>query len=219
MTANNRLPTATAAEAGTPKRRHKRRLKNYVLDKSLQLRYVTIVLVLSTTIAGALGYLIWRQKDRASDAIRDVVAQEYKDDAAMRALITETLTSSDTDPFEVMVVAGLGLMVVLFAFLVVMTHKLAGPLHKVSIYFDRMAAGQLGTVTPLRALDMLKSFYATFSETHAAVRERLAADNAKAQALLDACDQAGIDATGESDLATSIAALRDHVKARNASLS
>ncbi|HET6612461.1 MAG TPA: hypothetical protein VFG83_10740 [Kofleriaceae bacterium] len=217
--ASNRLPTATAAEAGTPKRRYKRKLKNYVLDKSLQLRYVTVVLVLSVTIAGVLGFLIWRQKDRASDAIREVVAQEYKDDAAMRALITETLTDSDTDPFEVMVVAGCGLMVVLFAFLVVMTHKLAGPLHKVGGYFDRMAQGRLGTVTPLRPLDMLKSFYATFSEAHDAVRQRLEADNAAAQRLLDACAQAGIDSAKDGELAAALEALGEHVTARAHSLS
>ena len=46
-----------------------------------------------------------------------------------------------------MVGVGVGLVVILSAYLVIMTHKVAGPLYKVSMYFDRMAEGRLGNVT------------------------------------------------------------------------
>ena len=76
------------------------------------------------------------------------------------------------------------LIVVLSAVLVVMTHKVAGPLFKVSMYFDRMSDGKLGVVTPLRQGDMLQDFYANFKDMHDAVRVRANAD-------INAMDKAG----------------------------
>src|SRR5436190_2286966 len=75
-----------------------------------------------------------------------------------------------------MVVAGGALVVILSLFLVVMTHKVAGPLYKTSIYFDRMAEGRLGNVTPLRSGDMLQDFYTNFKDMHDVVRARAVAD-------------------------------------------
>ena len=45
-----------------------------------------------------------------------------------------------------MVGVGVGLVVILSLYLLIMTHKVAGPLYKVSLYFDQMAEGRLGNV-------------------------------------------------------------------------
>jgi hypothetical protein len=57
-----------------------------------------------------------------------------------------------------------------------MTHKVAGPLFKVSMYFERMAEGRLGQVTPLRRGDMLQDFFGDFKATHESLRARAIAD-------------------------------------------
>ena len=75
-----------------------------------------------------------------------------------------------------------------------MTHKVAGPLFKVSMYFDRMADGKLGNVTPLRRGDMLQDFYAAFREMHDAVRDRLVDDGHQMEAAV-----AELTATGKVD--------------------
>ena len=68
------------------------------------------------------------------------------------------------------------LIAILSAYLVFMTHKVAGPLYKVSMYFDRMADGRLGNVTALRKGDMLQDFFGNFREMHEAVRKRMQTD-------------------------------------------
>jgi hypothetical protein len=83
-----------------------------------------------------------------------------------------------------MVGVGVGLVIVLSGYLLIMTHKVAGPLYKVSMYFDRMADGKLGRVTPLREGDMLQDFYQTFSDMHASVRGRFAEDATEMEAAL-----------------------------------
>ena len=169
----------TAATGLAPRTKHTRKLSNYMLDKNLQLRYVLLVSILSAVIAGALGYMIYDQRRTASESIeRDLQAltqadashQEFQDQVA------SGIASDDQALVYKMVAVGLGLVVILSAYLVIMTHKVAGPLFKVSMYFDRMTDGRLGPVTPLRRGDMLQDFFGDFKEMHESLRVRSQAD-------------------------------------------
>jgi hypothetical protein len=92
-----------------------------------------------------------------------------------------------------------------------MTHKVAGPLYKVSHYFDQVAEGRLPRVTPLRKGDMLQEFFTTYRDMHEAVRARLTADAAAMRRFVDASRAAGLDA---GPLATEVARLDRHVTER-----
>lgn len=173
--------------------KHRRKLSNYLLNKSLQLRYVAFVTVMSAIISGALGYLIWRQEADASAYVLEAF-DAFSQDSELRDAIAARLTSGDNKLVLTMAGAGIGLVVVLFMYLVVMTHKVAGPLYKVSRYFDEMAAGRLGNVYSLRKGDMLQDFYDKFREMHAAVRKQHQEDGETMRRFLAACDQAGAGA-------------------------
>ena len=72
-----------------------------------------------------------------------------------------------------MVGVGIGLVVILSLYLVIMTHKVAGPLYKVSMYFDQMARGQARQRHgACDKGDMLQDFFGNFKEMHEAVRTR-----------------------------------------------
>lgn len=167
------------APAPVPGSRRHRRLSNYLLDKGLQLRYVLVVTIVSAVIAGSLGYLIYRQEHRASD---DLVAglEELTDgDASLAEYGRETandIAERDRKLVFEMIAVGFALTVILSGYLVIMTHKVAGPLYKVGNYMEQMAEGKLGTITALRKGDMLQDFYGEFRDAHHAVRERLRAD-------------------------------------------
>jgi hypothetical protein len=203
--------------------RYKRRLSNLLLDKRLQLRYVLLVTILSAAIAGTLGYMIFNQMHLASD---DVVneflanAERDKDDPESRAMWLDEandMRGRDRDLILKMAGVGVGLVVILSLYLVIMTHKVAGPLHKVTLYFDKMTAGKLGHVTPLRKGDMLTDFYDGFRDMHGAVRSRLQADLGSMQKFLDACQAAGVD-RGDA-LGKEIEKLEKHATERKTALS
>ncbi len=178
--------------------RKRRRLSNYLLDKSLQLRYVAVITAVSAVIAGVLGYLIWLQEARASAAIMESFeASGLATDAALREQIEGRLTSQDTGLAGMMVGVGVGLAFVLSLYVILMTHKVAGPLYKISRYFDSMSQGLLGRVTALRRGDMLTDFYETFQRSHEAVRERHRRHNEVVGRFLVACDDAEIADGGE----------------------
>jgi hypothetical protein len=192
----------------SPRPRYKRKLTNYLLDKKLQLRYVLVVTMLSGIIAGALGFMIYQQERAASESIESdlvILAGQDSTQEGMKEHIASSLDSGDMALVYKMVGVGATLVLILSLFLVIMTHKVAGPLFKVSMYFDRMAVGRLGNVTPLRQGDMLQDFFTTFKDAHESVRARAVTDveeldraiaalrasphNAKLAAELDTLDQ------------------------------
>jgi len=166
-------------DGGPPRTPYKRKLSNFMLDKKLQLRYVLLVTILSGIIAGSLGYMIYQQRHAASASIESDLAALTKSDASLSEFqnqVAETMAAADRALVYKMVGVGIGLVLILSAYLVIMTHKVAGPLYKVSMYFDRMAEGRIGNVTPLRRGDMLQDFFGNFREMHEAVRTRLQSD-------------------------------------------
>lgn len=207
--------------------RYKRRLSNFLLDKKLQLRYVLAVTLLSAVIAGSLGYLIYQQRHAASQSIEaDLMALDAKfqdtQTEDLKQNIPAQMAAEDRNDALTMVGVGIGLAIILSGYLVIMTHKVAGPLYKVSMYFDRMAKGQLGKVTPLRSGDMLQDFYGNFCEMHDAVRARAIEDNDALAAAVDtlrATKDSG-DYRGEARQALDdeLDKLAAHVAARKAAL-
>jgi nitrogen fixation/metabolism regulation signal transduction histidine kinase len=213
-------PTAaTGLPSPVPRTRHQRKLSNYLLDKKLQLRYIFLVTILSALISGALGYMIYDQRRTASESIeRDLQAltqadasrQEFEDHVA------SVLAADDQALIYKMFFVGLGLVVILSAYLVIMTHKVAGPLFKVSSYFDQMTEGRLGVVTPLRRGDMLQDFFSDFKAMHESLRTRSQADVEVMERAVAALRGAEAAASGKLDSA--LTALDHHVAQRKKQL-
>src|SRR5262249_31770693 len=145
---------------------------NYIIDKRLQLRYIAGVSLLSAAISALLGWIIWTQRTQASRTIiRSLEVVDWLE-ADQKTEIVSHLTGSD---FSVLVRMGLvcgGLILVLSLFLVVMTHKAAGPLHVIGAYFDELAAGKLPVVHNLRRGDEFKVFHKKFKDMCNALRRR-----------------------------------------------
>jgi hypothetical protein len=214
-------PTAaTGLPSPVPRSRHQRKLSNYLLDKNLQLRYILLVTLLSAAISAALGYMIYDQSRLASESIvRDLQVLTVGDTS--RQEFTSILAGKDQALIYEMVALGLGLVVILSAYLVIMTHKVAGPLFKVSSYFEQMAEGRLGVVTPLRRGDMLQDFFGEFKVMHESLRARAQGDVADMERALTALREARgeADAAGRGTLEDALTALDQHIAGRKKQLS
>ncbi len=212
------VPKGGEKGQGHKPQRHKRKLSNYLLDKKLQLRYILLVTILSGVISGSLGYLIYQQRHAASSAIEGDLAALTQDDKTyneLREVVAADYRAEDRALMYKMVGVGVGLVVILSLYLLIMTHKVAGPLYKVSLYFDKMAQGRLGKVTALRDGDMLQDFYSTFREMHDSVRTRAQAD---VISLESAATALRIKAGSDPKLAEMLDALDKHVTQRKKNL-
>lgn len=218
-----RLPVATVSLSGPPpgRRTYKRRFSNFLLNKSLQLRYIGVVTVVSAVLVSTLGTMIWQQKNVASSEIVEAIDASDVLGADAMAELDDDLWRRDLNWILRLVGVAVGLVLVLFFLLLVMTHKVAGPLYKVSLYFDRMAKGRLGETYPLRRGDMLRDFYDKFKEMHDAVRNRHREENQAISRFIAACEAAGVTSSEEagSALAIELEAMRTHRDARQEALS
>ena len=205
-------PTAATPTPAASAPKYKRKLSNYLIDKKLQLRYIVVVTLLSGMIAGTLGYLIFDQERQSTESLDRELVSTFPEENFSSS--TRDFESEDRALVRNMFIAGSALVVILSLFLVVMTHKVAGPLFKTSLYFDRMASGRLGVVTPLRRGDMLREFFANFKDTHDAIRARALSDvermESAARTVREACN--------DPKLTEELARLEDHAARRKSLL-
>jgi hypothetical protein len=112
----------------------------------------------------------------------------------------------------VLIVSGIVLAIGLGIYGIKTTHKVAGPLFKVRLYFAKMKEGRFDTVYSLRKGDQLVDFYEHFRSAHAGVVAFEKADIAKLKTLITAAE-----AAGQGDHA-SVATLRDIVARKEKAL-
>ena len=91
----------------------------------------------------------------------------------------------------VLIATGLLLVLGLAIYGIKMTHKVAGPLFKVSLYLAKMRDGRFDKVWNLRKGDQLVDFYEHFKTAHAGVVQMQKDDIAKLQQVIAAAEAAG----------------------------
>lgn len=111
-----------------------------------------------------------------------------------------------------LIATGVLLVIGLAVYGIAMTHKVAGPLYKVSLYFTKMRDGHYGAVSNLRKRDQLVAFFDRFKAAHTGVVKMEQDDIAQIRALL-----AAAEAAGASDHA-SVAELRALLERKEKSL-
>jgi hypothetical protein len=164
------MNTSTAVAARPA---YKRKVKNYLLDVGMQLRYTATIVVVAVFLTAGLGYKMYQATRDISTVILfrgladPVIAEELKSQFA------------DSDRVVLWGIIGFGIVLVLSisAVGILITHKVAGPLFKIASYFGRIRDNRMAT-TPanLRKGDELQGFYTSFREMHQAVRGRIEED-------------------------------------------
>jgi hypothetical protein len=150
-----------------------RRMKNYLLNLRYQLKFTLTIVGISAALTGGLGYFVISKAHEASRLV-EVRALDPTDDVAQQ--LVAQFARNDRILTLVLIGFGLLLSLILTAYGIVLTHKVAGPLFKVTTYLDRIREGRLGTVYNLRKGDELVDFFEHFKHAHDALRARTEED-------------------------------------------
>jgi hypothetical protein len=105
----------------------------------------------------------------------------------------------------VLMATGLLLVIGLAVYGIKMTHKVAGPLFKVSLYLAKMRDGRLDKVWNLRKGDQLVDFYEHFKGAHAGIVHMEKDDITKLKDAIAAAEAAGVDDAALGELRTLLA--------------
>jgi hypothetical protein len=166
-----------------------RKLKNYLIDREYQFRYVGHMALVSTGLTAGLGWLVYHFNAEASRVV-GLRAMDPTDEMAQ--LLKDQFAHSDHMLLAALVGFGLILTLVLAGWQIVTTHKVAGPLYYIGHQVKRIGEGYLGHLHPLRKGDMLHGFFETFREAHEQLRQRARKEATQFARLADAAEGAGL---------------------------
>ncbi len=141
---NSASPPASSAVLVNPRRK----LRNFMLDPGLQLRFGGYLVAVASGLSLALGWQLWRAYSEASKLVGlgdprsdEVVATMLRADDRARMLWTGGILAA-------VVACLLGLAVVV-------THRIAGPALVIARACRSVAGGSLARPRPLRSGDLL----------------------------------------------------------------
>src|SRR5262245_40160365 len=131
------MNSSDAASAARPP--YKRKVRNYLLDVGLQLRYTAIIVIVAVVLTAFLGAKMYQA---TRDVSKVILWTSLVDPASAEELQAQFLNS---DRVVLWGIIGFGVVLVLSigAVGILITHKVAGPLYKIASYFGRMRDNKL----------------------------------------------------------------------------
>lgn len=184
----------TATPASADARPFKRSVKNYLLDRELQLRYTLVMVAISGALTTGLGWMVYHFIREASEVV-SLRALDPTDTEAVH--MQQQFAHNDRLLLAGLVGFGLLMCILLAGYGIVLTHKVAGPLFKISTYMNRIRDGKLGRITPLRAGDQLTDFFDTFARMHESLSQRTREEIATLELAVTEVEQAGLREAAE----------------------
>jgi hypothetical protein len=163
----------STSEAAAARPVYKRKMRNYLLDAGLQLRYTLTIVVVAVFLTAGLGFKMYQATREIS---RNILFTGLADPATAQELQQQFANS---DRIVLWGIIGFGIVLVLSisAVGILITHKVVGPLYKISSLFARVRDNRMSPAPAgLRKGDELQDFYTGFREMHEAVRERVIED-------------------------------------------
>lgn len=159
------MNTAQTAAAGTQK--YRRKMRNYLLDVGLQVRYTMTIVIVAVFLTAGLGYKMYQ----ATRDISKVIELSGMADPTVAGELQGQFAASDKWVLWGIIGFGIVLVISISAVGILITHKVAGPLFKIAAFFGRVRENRLGAIpTSLRKGDELQEFYGSFRDMHQALR-------------------------------------------------
>lgn len=192
--------------------KYKRRIRNYLLDAGLQLRYTAAIVVVAAFLTAGLGYMIYQA---TRDTSRIIALTGLVDPVSAEQLQSEFASK---DKMVLWGIVGFGLVLVasVSGVGILITHRIAGPLYSIATIFQRVRDNRLGpSLRGLRKGDELQGFYTQFRDMHEALRRRADDD---IRTLNEAVAALESSAAPGSEQAKAVASLKELLREKEASL-
>lgn len=212
---------------------YKRSWRNLLLNSRYQLRFTLFMVALCAVLMAALGWKVMGEAKNTTKVAK-INIQTITDSTAPVLEITGTeeeltrfmtaqearkrdVARDERNIFIALIVTGVLLSCGLFVYGIKMTHKVAGPLFKVTTYFDKVKNGKFDKVYNLRKGDQLQNFYEHFKEAHGALRKRQELDVERLRDVIASAEKADLGGSSPA-VASALEDLRQLLKTKEASL-
>ena len=193
---------------GTKKQR---KLKNYLLDRRFQLKYTGMVLAITVSIAGVLGYLAYDFSKGQTEAFTaQLAAQPDLDDETAADL--EQFANAEDRRIRNAIVAGVVLLTIALGLTgILVTHRVVGPAYRMQRLFEHVGEGHLRVTTGIRKGDELQDLYKSFAQMVESLREQRTEDVARLEDTVAKMEAAGIESAYLTELRSVLDRIRKTV--------
>ena len=149
----------------------KRRIRNFLIDRRFQLRWVFRVMITISIIVIFMGYLLYRT---VADATDQMLAQKLGDVELTKDSIEAFIQQSQDDKSMILWILILSLctlVILLSLTTIVITHKVAGPIYKMRKVFSSISGDNLRLWDKLRRGDELQEAFDELADMLSRLRE------------------------------------------------
>ena len=177
---------------------HRRRLSNFLIDSTYQLRHALALILICAVILIIMGIYWYQEMAVANEVVEVGVVSTMRQGDALRLM--EQLESQRQTRLAVMIGGSVLLCMVVGGFVIILTHTVAGPLHVIRRRIGKIASGRLdGELRALRQGDGMIEFYQTFKEMVQRLQEDAAAELELVDAAISKLEEMHPDAASDDE--------------------
>ncbi|MEM7139286.1 MAG: hypothetical protein AAF500_22130 [Myxococcota bacterium] len=188
--------------------KRQRRLKNYLLDRRFQLKYTTMVVVVTVTVAGVLGFVAYRFSQQQTEVLTAQIAAQPDLDQETAADLERFARQEDQKIRNAIIVGVLLLTVALGITGILVTHRVVGPAYRMRRLFEGIGSGKLEITTGIRKNDELQDLYQSFASMVESLRDQRSEEIAQLEDTLAKMEAAGI----QSDYTTQLRGVLERIR-------
>ena len=185
-----------------------RKMRNYLIDRRFQLKYTGMVLLVTVSVASALGFMAYRFSRGQTEALTvQMLAQPDLDADTMRYL--DQVSQQEDRKVRNAIVGGvLFLSFALGLTGIIVTHRVVGPAYRMKRLFEHVGEGRLEVTTGIRKGDELQELYHSFAQMVESLRDQRAEEITQLEETLVKIESAGM----HSPYITELRALLERIR-------
>ncbi|MBC7171986.1 MAG: hypothetical protein H5U40_06160, partial [Polyangiaceae bacterium] len=170
----------------------KRKLRNYLLDARFQLKYTTMVVAVTLSVASVLGYFAYDFSTDLTEAMNLEQALAMGADAESIASI-ERMARDQDRKVAASILAGIAVLGIALGLTgIIVTHKVVGPAYKLRQLLGEVADGKLKLAGRLRKGDELQDLFEAFAHMVESLRSSQAREVAQLDDAIARARAAGV---------------------------
>ena len=188
-----------------------RRVKNYLIDRRFQLKYTGMVLLVTVSVAGGLGYVAYGFSQGQTEALTaHIAAQPDLDPGTANDL--EQFAQQEDRKIRNAIVAGVLLLTFALGVTgIIVTHRVVGPAYRMRRLFRHVGDGKFEVTTGIRKGDELQELYHSFAEMIESVRDQRGEEIAQLEETLIKMESAGVQSAYITELRAVLERIRKTV--------
>lgn len=188
--------------------KRQRKLRNYLLDLRFQLKYTSMLVLVTVTVAGGLGYVAYGFSRGQTEALTAQIAAQPDLDAETAEDLERFARQEDRKVRNAIVIGVLLLTLALGVMGILVTHRVVGPVYRMRRLFERIGEGKLEITTGIRKGDELQELFRSFADMVESLRDQRSEEIAQLEDTLAKMEAAGV----QSDYITQLRAVLERIR-------